>query len=399
MGPLRLHTPVILAPMAGVTDVPFRRLCRLFGEDGLPPAQKRVLDHAVAGVDAPAGLYVCEMITARALVEGNEKTRHMVTPDPAERVRSMQLYGTDPDTMERAARIVAQEDLADHVDLNFGCPVPKVTKQGGGAALPWKRDLFADIVSAVVRGVAGGGRPIPVTVKMRLGIDAEHLTYVDAGRIAQRVGAAAVALHGRTQAQYYSGKADWEPIKRLKDDLSVPVFGNGDIFAAADALSMVEQTGCDAVVVGRGVQGRPWLFKQLVEAFWTGSASGFSEPTLGEVAAVILEHTDLMIANSRGEEDALRKMRKHLGWYLRGFGLGGHMRLALARVSSRAQLVELLDSLDASAPYPPAALGKRGRAGSMRKPHLPYGWLDSTTLDAGERSRVAAAESDDIDGG
>ena len=399
LGPIRLHTPVILAPMAGVTDVPFRRLCREFAEAGLPAAERAQLDAATPGVDGPAGLYVCEMITARALVEGNEKTRHMVTPDPAERVRSMQLYGTDPTTMEQAASIIAREDLADHVDLNFGCPVPKVTKQGGGAALPWKRDLFADIIAAVVRGVATGRREIPVTVKMRMGIDDDHLTYRDAGQIAQSHGAQAVGLHGRTQAQYYSGSANWSAIADLKERLSIPVFGNGDIFSATDALEMIEQTGCDAVVVGRGVQGRPWLFEDLVAAMWSGSAGAPTAPNLGRVREVILRHTDLMLTVARDEGDALRKMRKHLGWYLRGFGLGGELRLALARVSTRDELVSLLADLDADMPYPAAALGKRGRSGTPRKPHLPYGWLDSTTLDAAGRSQVAAGEGEEADGG
>lgn len=399
LGPIVVHTPVILAPMAGVTDVPFRRLCRDFGERGLPSQQQQQLPHFQPGKDAPAGLYVCEMITARALVEGNQKTRQMVMPDPTDRVRSVQLYGTDPRTMEQAAAIIAGDDLADHVDLNFGCPVPKVTKQGGGAALPWKRDLFADIVAAVVRGVAGGTREIPVTVKMRTGIDDAHLTYRDAGAIAQDCGARAVALHGRTQAQYYSGQAQWDTIAQLKEQLQIPVFGNGDIFSAADALEMMNQTGCDAVVVGRGVQGRPWLFADLVAALWDGCAPAPTAPNLGQVREVIMRHTDLMIDNSRSEEEALRKMRKHLGWYLRGFGLGGQLRLALARVSSRAELVALLSDLDPSLAYPRAALGKRGRSGCARKPHLPQGWLDSTTLDAAGRHQVAAAECEDADGG
>ena len=280
MGPLRLWTPVVLAPMAGVTDVPFRRLCRIMGESGLPdhlrptgipswaaePGERATASSpqpprdgageprhvAIPRVDAPAGLYVTEMVTSRALVEENERTLEMVRPDPAERVRSLQLYGVDPAVMARAATMLVERDLTDHIDLNFGCPVPKVTKKGGGAALPWKRDLFADLVAAVVRACneAGerAGREIPVTVKIRIGIDAEHETATDAALAAQKLGAAALTLHARTQNQHYAGCAHWDEIARLKELLDIPVFGNGDVFEAADALAMLECTGCDGIL-------------------------------------------------------------------------------------------------------------------------------------------------------
>ncbi|MDO5719181.1 MAG: tRNA dihydrouridine synthase DusB [Actinomycetaceae bacterium] len=392
IGPINLWAPVVLAPMAGVTDVPFRRLSRQFGERGLPAEYAQHLPQAQRGVDAPAGLYVCEMITARALIENNERTRHMIAPDPQDRVRSVQLYGVAPEAMEQATRIIVSENLADHIDLNFGCPVPKVTRKGGGAALPWKLDLFRDIIEAVVRASREGDRDIPVTIKMRTGIDDAHQTYRDAGRIAQDAGVAAVALHGRTQAQYYSGRADWDTIAQLKEILDVPVMGNGDIFNAADARAMMEYTGCDAVVIGRGAQGRPWLFTDLVASLLTDTVT-VSKPILGQVCAVIREHAVLMVEHARDEFDGMRNMRKHVGWYLRGFRVGGELRHDLGRVSSLAELDDLLSRLDPDEPYPPSAQGKRGRAGTARKPHLPEGWLQSRTLDPTGRQDVAAAES------
>ncbi|MDK8300383.1 MAG: tRNA dihydrouridine synthase DusB, partial [Actinomycetaceae bacterium UMB1218B] len=280
VGPLRVWSPIVLAPMAGVTDVPFRRLCRQMGEEGLPdwlnPSSSNAQVTPEKGVDALAGLYVCEMVTSRALVEGNVRTLEMVRPDPAERVRSIQLYGVDPATMAQATSILIDRDLVDHIDLNFGCPVPKVTKKGGGAALPWKRDLFDDLVHAVVgaadRAGAAAGRDIPVTVKMRVGIDDDHITFLDAAKVAENRGVAAVALHARTQTQHYAGHADWTQIKRLKDAMRIPVFGNGDIFSGADAQRMMDETGCDAVVVGRGCQGRPWLFTDLTSTLMGGPA-------------------------------------------------------------------------------------------------------------------------------
>lgn len=397
IGPLKLWAPVVLAPMAGVTDVPFRRLSRHFGETGLPESLKAALPNATAGVDAPAGLYVCEMITARALVERNEKTMHMAKPDPTDRVRSLQLYGTDPVNLYKATHILLADDLVDHIDLNFGCPVPKVTKKGGGAALPWKLDLFTDIMTAVMQAVKETDTNVPVTIKMRVGIDDEHLTYRDAGRIAEDAGVAAVALHGRTQAQHYSGHADWDTIAQLKQDLSVPVLGNGDIWGAQDALDMMAHTGCDAVVVGRGAQGRPWLFHDLVATLTAGKLSELA-PRQGQVAQIITQHAQLMIENSRSENEAMRNLRKHIGWYLKGFKLGGETRLAFSRVSTLAELVELLEALDPEVEYPPAARGKRGRAGGQKKPHLPYGWLDSRYVDIEQRQMVAANECDG-DGG
>ena len=220
--------------MAGVTNVAFRTLCR---------------EQELARVGTVSGLYVCEMVTARALVERNAATMHMTTFAPEESPRSLQLYTVDPATTYAAAKMIVDENMADHIDMNFGCPVPKVTRRGGGSALPYKRKLFGQIVAAAVR--ATENTDIPVTVKFRVGIDDAHHTHLDAGRIAAEEGAAAVALHARTAAQRYSGTADWDQIAALKAHVSgVPVLGNGDIFDADDALRMMAETGCDGVVIG-----------------------------------------------------------------------------------------------------------------------------------------------------
>lgn len=350
IGPYEVDPPVVLAPMAGITNVAFRRLCREYG----------------------AGLYVCEMITSRALVERHPKTMEMISFDPDEHPRSMQLYGVDPLTMGKAVRMIVEEDLADHVDMNFGCPVPKVTRKGGGSALPYKRRLFAQIVRAAVQAAEPAG--IPVTVKFRIGIDDDHITYLDAGRIAEEEGAAAVALHGRTAAQRYSGTADWSAIARLKEHVrSIPVLGNGDIFSAEDALRMVEETGCDGVVVGRGCLGRPWLFRDLQAAFRGEPVP--PGPNLGEVAGVLRRHAELL-AQHMGEDRGLRDLRKHMSQYLRGFPVGSELRHQFGLVSSLAELDDLLAQLDHTAPFPKDAEGPRGRQGSAAKVVLPEGWLD-----------------------
>lgn len=376
--------PVVLAPMAGITNLAFRQLCR---EQG-------------------AGLYVCEMITTAALLERNPKTMRMVAFAEGEHPRSLQLYGVDPVNMRKAVEMVVDENLADHIDLNFGCSVPKVTRKGGGSAIPWKRGLFRDIVSEAVKAAAPAG--IPVTVKMRKGIDDDHLTYLEAGLIAQESGAAWVALHARTGADRYSGVADWEAIARLKESLDVPVLGNGDIWEASDAIRMVNQTGCDGVVVGRGCLGRPWLFRDLEAAF----ASRLSHakrlpttelqpelPTLGEVGAMMARHARLLVRwiesgsdpdatpgavsrpeyrrNISAEEHGCKDFRKHISWYLKGFPIGGDLRRSLAMVSSLTELDDLLGKLDADIPFPVETLGRpRGRTNTPGKVILPEGWLD-----------------------
>ena len=356
IGPIALASPVVLAPMAGVTNVAFRTLCRELEQ---------------ARVGTVSGLYVCEMVTARALVERHPVTMHMTTFSADESPRSLQLYTVDPATTYAAVKMIADERLADHVDMNFGCPVPKVTRRGGGAALPFKRRLFGQIVGAAVRATAD--TDIPVTVKFRIGIDDAHHTHLDAGRIAESEGAAAVALHARTAAQRYSGTADWEQIAQLKQHVqTIPVLGNGDIFEASDALTMMAVTGCDGVVIGRGCLGRPWLFAELSAAFTDRPSP--TPPNLGEVANIIRRHGELLIAHF-GEDKGMRDIRKHIGWYLHGFPAGSELRRALALVKTRDELDALLDKLDATAPFPTAVSGPRGRQGSPARVALPDGWL------------------------
>lgn len=357
IGSLELHSPVVLAPMAGITNVAFRTLCR-------------ELEFERAG--STSGLYVCEMVTARALIERQPATLHMTTFGPTETLRSLQLYTVDPDTTYAAAKMIVDENIADHIDMNFGCPVPKVTRKGGGAALPYKRTLFGRIVAAAVK--ATEGTDIPVTVKFRVGIDDEHHTHLDAGRIAAAEGAAAVALHARTASQRYSGTADWNEISRLKEHVTdIPVLGNGDIFAAEDAARMMAQTGCDGVVVGRGCLGRPWLFAELSAAL--NGTPRPTAPTLGEVTTIIRRHAELL-ADHHGEEKGLRELRKHVSWYLRGFPVGSELRVAMALVSTLAELDHLLAQLEPSVPFPKDAEGPRGRQGSPGTVALPEGWLD-----------------------
>jgi len=372
IGPYTVAAPVVLAPMAGITNQAFRRLCREHG----------------------AGFYVSEMVTSRALLERNDESLRLIAHDPDEHPRSVQLYGVDPGTVGAAVRLLVDEDRADHIDLNFGCPVPKVTRKGGGSALPWKRDLFAAIVAQAVRHAKGR----PVTVKMRKGIDPGHLTYLEAGRIAEAEGAAAVALHARTALDFYSGTADWSAIARLKEAVTtVPVLGNGDIWSADDALRMVAETGCDGVVVGRGCLGRPWLFADLAAAF-----AGRDErvrPTLGGVLATLRRHLVLLVEHYAGtypqdaQLRACRDIRKHMAWYLKGYVVGSEIRAALGLVESLAGFDALVEQLDAGEPYPGApAEGPRGRTNAARSVALPEGWLDSRELDAGLAEDLRAAE-------
>jgi len=372
-----IASPVVLAPMAGITNRAFRRLCRQYGDAGL-------------GQSGATSLYVSEMITSRALVERTPTSMQLIEHDPDESPRSIQLYGVDPVTVGAAVRLLVSEDRADHIDLNFGCPVPKVTRKGGGAALPWKTDLFRAIVSQAVKEAAP--YDVPVTVKMRKGIDSDHLTFLEAGRIAEAEGAAAVALHSRTAAEAYSGQADWSAIKALKQAVrSIPVLGNGDIWSADDALAMVAQTGCDGVVVGRGCLGRPWLFTDLAAAF-----AGTTErvrPTLGQVTRTMRRHTEYLAEIYGSESKACRDIRKHVAWYLKGFPAGHDVRHRLALVDSLATLDDLIDTLDPDQPWPgEAAEGQRGRAGSPRRVALPDGWLDSQELSEASAAVVAQAE-------
>ncbi|WP_413353426.1 tRNA dihydrouridine synthase DusB [Microbacterium sp. 1P06AB] len=370
IGPITLDAPVVLAPMAGITNTAFRRLCREYG----------------------AGLYVSEMITTRALVERNATTMRLIRHHESETPRSIQLYGVDPATVEAAVRIIVEENHADHVDLNFGCPVPKVTRKGGGAALPWKTELFREIVERAAKAAG----PVPLTVKMRKGIDSDHLTYLEAGRIAEGAGVAAVALHARTASEFYSGHADWSAIAKLKETVtSVPVLGNGDIWSAEDARRMMAETGCDGVVVGRGCLGRPWLFGDLARELGTGHAADPVDATLGFVAAAFRRHAELLVEFFESEDRGCRDIRKHVAWYFKGYPVGGDLRAKLATVSSLEEIDELLATLDLEAPYPGAAAeGQRGRAGTPKRPALPDGWLDSREIGHAASTALADAELD-----
>ncbi|MGW1495181.1 tRNA dihydrouridine synthase DusB [Streptomyces sp. NPDC002402] len=350
IGPHAVQPPVVLAPMAGITNAPFRTLCREFS--------------------GGKGLFVSEMITTRALVERNEKTMQLIHFDDTETPRSIQLYGVDPVTVGKAVRMIVDENLADHIDLNFGCPVPKVTRKGGGSALPYKRPLLRAILNEAVSNAGA----LPVTMKMRKGIDDDHLTFLDAGRIAVDEGVTAIALHGRTAAQHYGGTADWDAIARLKEHVpEIPVLGNGDIWSADDALQMVRETGCDGVVVGRGCLGRPWLFGDLVAAFeGTGT---YATPTLKEVAVVMRRHAELLGEWIGDEARGVIDFRKHVAWYLKGFAVGSEMRKKLAITSSLGELDELLGELDLDQAWPVGADGPRGRTSGNNRVVLPDGWL------------------------
>jgi nifR3 family TIM-barrel protein len=371
----RAGVPVVLAPMAGITNRAFRRLAREQALTQLAPPAHQGATPPGDGGPTGVGLYVTEMVTSRALVERNPETLAMVAMDPDESPRSVQLYGVDPQVMADAVRLLLDEDRADHIDLNFGCPVPKVTRKGGGAALPWKRTLFASIVRESVR--AADGRA-PVTVKMRKGIDEDHLTYLEAGRIAAQEGAAWVALHARTAAQLYGGRADRDAISRLAAELApygVPVLGNGDIWTAQDAVDLIQATGCAGVVVGRGCLGRPWLFGQLAAAF-SGSPPP-PDPDLRAVVSVMRRHA-VLLTELYGPVKGIRDFRKHHAWYTKGFTVGSQTRHRLGLVETLADIDELIASLDLDQPYPAdAAASPRGRTSTARRVALPEHWLDS----------------------
>ena len=348
-----LSTPVVLAPMAGITNAAFRRLCR---EQG-------------------AGLFVSEMVTARALIERREETFRLIKPGVGETPRSIQLYAVDPVVLGKAVDLLGSENLADHIDLNFGCPVPKVTRRGGGAALPYKRRLFSAIVEAAVKNASKYG--IPITVKMRVGIDSDHQTFLESAKSAADLGVTWVSLHARTAAQLYEGRSDWNKITQLVEHLAptgVPVLGNGDIWSGIDAVNMINQTGCNGVVVGRGCLGRPWLFADLVSAL--NGENTRVNPTLFEVRDVMLRHGQLLVEYFENEDRAMRDIRKHMAWYLKGFSVPREIRSTLGMVTSLAHMSELLSHLE-DQPYPQAVGdAPRGRTSHGRAVSLPDGWLD-----------------------
>ena len=339
--------------MAGITNAAFRRLCR---EQG-------------------AGLFVSEMVTARALIERREETFRLIKPGVGETPRSIQLYAVDPVVLGKAVDLLGSENLADHIDLNFGCPVPKVTRRGGGAALPYKRRLFSAIVESAVSAASKYG--MPVTVKMRVGINSDHQTFLESAKSAADLGVAWVALHARTAAQLYEGRSDWNKITELVEHLSatdVPVLGNGDIWSGQDAISMMEQTGCAGVVVGRGCLGRPWLFADLVSAF--NGENKRVNPNLFEVRQIMLRHGQLLVEYFENEDRAMRDIRKHMAWYLKGFSVPREIRASLGMVASLTEMEQLLSAV-ADQPYPQeVGDGPRGRTSHGREVKLPDGWLD-----------------------
>ena len=355
LGPIRIDPPIVLAPMAGVTNAPFRTLCRRFSDNRC--------------------LYVSEMITARALLEGHARTLALASfgADETDK-RSIQLYGTDPVTLARATRILVEEQGVHHIDMNFGCPVRKVTINGGGSAIPARPTLLRRIIASVVKSAGD----VPVTIKFRKGIDESLLTYLDAGRIGQEEGAVAVALHARTAAQLYSGVADWDAIARLKRHVTqIPVLGNGDVFECWDALRMIRATGCDGVVVGRGCLGRPWLFGELCAVL--SGAEPAPPPNLTGVVDTLRQHARLL-AGFFGELIGMRQIRKFTGWYLKGFpGAKKHLP-GLHLVQSVSELDALLDAMlttvSGELPYPEAGLrARRCKDGRTQEVALPHGFL------------------------
>lgn len=368
IGPIEVAPPVVLAPMAGVTNYPFRSLCRRFG----------------------AGLFISEMVTARPLVEGRERTLKLADFGPDESPRSLQLYGVDPHYVGEAARRLVGEGKVDHIDLNFGCPVRKVTSRGGGAALPAK----ARLLEAIIRAAVGGAGSVPVTAKFRLGIDDRILTFIESGHIAEAEGCAAITLHARTAAQLYDGGARWEAIAELKQKVpSIPVIGNGDIWVAEDALRMVQQTGCDGVAIGRGCLGRPWFFRDLADAFAGRPLQ--QPPSFGEVADIMIEHARLLV-DWCGERQAMLSFRKHAGWYTKGFRSSATLRRRLMQVTSLSQLEEVLAKTDRGEPWPARGhLVRRGKRSGTQKVALPPGYLDDL-LDTTPPDRTA---EDPVSGG
>lgn len=370
LGPIRLETPIVLAPMAGVTDWPFRSLCLGWG----------------------AALYVNQMITARALVEEHASTWKLAEFGQGEPIRSIQLYGTDPQYVALAVRMLKDRLDIDHLDMNFGCPAPKVTRNGGGAAIPVKRRLLGSIVESAVKAAGD----VPVTIKFRKGIDDHHLTFLDSGRIAQEAGCVGVTLHARTAKDLYSGHADWGAITQLVEHIDIPVFGNGDIWEPWDALRMIRHTGAAGVEIGRGCLGRPWLFSDLVSVL-SGSEPDLTQPTLGLVADVMLDHVRRLLEfYDQSEGDVIRRFRKHAGWYVAGWPVGKDLRRRLHAVGSFDELAAATAEFDREIVLPPEGVRvQRSHTGGPRKVALPEGWLS----DPNEEITLAASAEVNVSGG
>lgn len=364
IGPLEVWPPVVLAPMAGVTNAPFRSLCREFG----------------------AGLYVSEMITARGYLMGNRLTHKLASFAPGETPRSLQIYGSDPIDVGEMTRALVSEGAVDHLDMNFGCPVPKVTRAGGGSAIPLKPRLLARLVRAAVRSAGD----VPVTIKVRMGLDADLETYLEAGRVAEEEGVAAIGLHARTASQLYSGEADWSAIERLANALKIPVLGNGDIFEPFDALRMMRETGCRGVIVGRGCLGRPWLFRELAQVF--DGCEPDPPPNLGEIGRILEDHAARLV-EFFGEVMGWRQMRKWCGWYTKGFRGSAAVRAELARIESLDDLRAAFGKLNPTEAFPVAALrAHRAKGSKTQRVKLPEGYLDDLDDDTPPSSPHSSAD-------
>jgi nifR3 family TIM-barrel protein len=363
IGPLSVWPPVVLAPMAGVTNLPFRSLCREYG----------------------AGLYVSEMITARAWLLGNRRTLLLASSAECEKPRSVQIYGSDPKDVGEMARGLVEQGV-DHLDLNFGCPVPKVTRLGGGSAIPLKPRLLARILRATVKSAGA----VPVTIKVRKGIDESLTTCFDAGRVAEEEGAAAIGLHARTAAQLYSGEADWNAIRELKSRVSIPVLGNGDVWECWDALRMLRETRCDGVIVGRGCLGRPWLFRELAQVF--DGREPDAPPALGAIVRIMEDHAQRLVAFF-GEREGMLQMRKWCAWYTKGFAGSASVRAVLSKLDSLEDMRRELARLDPAEPFPLSGLrAHRAKGSRTQRVALPEGYLDALDDDTPPRSPHDAEE-------
>lgn len=366
IGPLTVDPPVVLAPMAGVTNAPFRRICRKYG----------------------AGLYVSEMVTARGFVEGHSKTHQIASFADDEVPRSIQLYGTDPKYLAEATRILIGDSQVDHIDMNFGCPVRKVTGNGGGAAIPLKPRLMARLVRAVVQNAGA----VPVTIKFRKGVNDEWITHLSSGRIGEEEGCAAVGLHARTAAQLYDGDADWNAIYELKQSVNIPVLGNGDIFEPYDALRMMRTTGCDGVTIGRGCLGRPWLFRDLAAVF--RGEEPLDPPDLGGIVDLALDHARELCAFF-GEYLGIRHMRRHGAWYTKGFRGTAQFRVQLNQTQTLQELEEVFLALPRDIPYPAGSIrARRAKSAGTQTVALPHRYLESD-LDTDD-TLPAAASADEL---
>ncbi|MEO0649216.1 MAG: tRNA dihydrouridine synthase DusB [Planctomycetota bacterium] len=364
LGGLAVWPPVVLAPMAGVTNYPFRSLCREFG----------------------AGLYVSEMITARGYLMENRLTRKLAESAPDEKPRSIQVYGTDPIDVGEMVRVLVEEEGVDHIDMNFGCPVRKVTRSGGGSAIPVRPRLLARIVRAAVANAGD----VPVTIKFRKGIDDTLLTFLDAGRVGQEEGCTAVGLHGRTAAELYSGEADWEAIGELVQAVDIPVLGNGDIWEAWDALRMMRATGCAGVIVGRGCLGRPWLFRELAQVF--DGEEPERPPHLERIVAIMVDHAHRLV-DFFGPVMGMRQMRKWCSWYTKGFRGSAAVRGALNRVESIDEMRRIVGELDLTEAFPLTALrAHRAKGSKTQKVTLPEHYLDDRDDDTPPKSPHTAEE-------